>query len=55
MKKTTFIFCHFEFSDCFAQSTSYWQQHVDYKMDVSMDVKHILKGKELVYNNSLIL
>ena len=22
-----------------AQNTSYWQQHVDYKMDVKMDVK----------------
>jgi len=37
-----------------AQSTSYWQQHVDYKMDVSMDVKtYQYKGKqELVYTNN---
>ena len=24
-----------------AQNTSYWQQHVDYTMDVEMDVKNI--------------
>ena len=37
-----------------AQNTSYWQQHVDYKMDVSMDVKtYQYKGKqELVYTNN---
>jgi hypothetical protein len=38
----------------FAQSTPYWQQHVDYKMEVSMDVKNYqYKGKqELVYTNN---
>ncbi|HLA54716.1 MAG TPA: M1 family metallopeptidase [Flavobacterium sp.] len=38
----------------FAQSAPYWQQHVDYKMDVSMDVKtYRYKGKqELVYTNN---
>ncbi|MFD2942582.1 M1 family metallopeptidase [Flavobacterium notoginsengisoli] len=38
----------------FAQSTSYWQQHADYKMEVSMDVKNYqYKGKqELVYTNN---
>jgi hypothetical protein len=27
------------FSSLVAQSSTYWQQHVDYKMDVTMDVK----------------
>ncbi|MDI1254680.1 MAG: M1 family metallopeptidase [Flavobacterium sp.] len=37
-----------------AQSSSYWQQHVDYKMDVVMDTKtYQYKGKqELVYTNN---
>jgi hypothetical protein len=37
-----------------AQNTSYWQQQVDYKMEVSMDVKtYQYKGKqELVYTNN---
>lgn len=38
----------------FAQSSAYWQQHVDYKMDVTMDVKNYrYQGKqELVYTNN---
>ena len=42
------------FSTLFAQSSTYWQQHVDYKMDVAMDVKNYqYKGKqELVYTNN---
>ena len=38
----------------FAQSTTYWQQHVDYKMEVAMDVKtYQYKGnQELVYTNN---
>lgn len=38
----------------FAQNTPYWQQHADYKMEVSMDVKNYqYKGKqELVYTNN---
>lgn len=38
----------------YAQKSSYWQQHVDYKMDVVMDVKNYqYKGKqELVYTNN---
>ena len=38
----------------FAQSAPYWQQQVDYKMDVTMDVKNYqYKGKqELVYTNN---
>ncbi|MFH6998057.1 M1 family metallopeptidase [Flavobacterium sp. FlaQc-57] len=41
-------------NSAFAQSAPYWQQHVDYKMEVSMDVKNYLyKGKqELVYTNN---
>ncbi|MDI1303515.1 MAG: M1 family peptidase, partial [bacterium] len=37
-----------------AQSSTYWQQHADYKMDVTMDVKNYqYKGKqELVYTNN---
>ncbi|RKR10021.1 peptidase M1-like protein [Flavobacterium sp. 90] len=37
-----------------AQNAPYWQQHVDYKMEVSMDVKNYqYKGKqELVYTNN---
>ncbi|PWA05567.1 M1 family metallopeptidase [Flavobacterium psychrotolerans] len=42
------------FGNTFAQSTSYWQQHVDYKMDVALNVKNYqYKGKqELVYTNN---
>ena len=38
----------------FSQNAPYWQQHADYKMDVSMDVKtYKYKGKqELVYINN---
>ena len=38
----------------YAQSTSYWQQQADYKMDVVMDVKDFqYKGsQELVYTNN---
>jgi len=42
------------FTSAFAQSAPYWQQHADYKMEVSMDVKNYqYKGKqELVYTNN---
>ena len=42
------------FGNLLAQGTAYWQQHVDYKMDVVMDVKNYqYKGKqELVYTNN---
>ncbi|MFT7164236.1 MAG: hypothetical protein ACI9CZ_000805, partial [Flavobacterium sp.] len=42
------------FGSAHAQSATYWQQHVDYKMDVIMDVKNYqYKGKqELVYTNN---
>ncbi|HQF48740.1 MAG TPA: M1 family peptidase, partial [Flavobacterium alvei] len=42
------------FANGFAQSSEYWQQHVDYKMDVVMNVKNYqYKGKQkLVYANN---
>ncbi|MBC7847460.1 MAG: M1 family metallopeptidase [Flavobacterium sp.] len=42
------------FGSLFAQSSTYWQQHVSYKMDVLMDVKNYqYKGtQELVYTNN---
>lgn len=55
MKKSIVIsVLYFSFGIAFAQNTSYWQQHVNYKMDVSMDVKtYLYKGKqELVYTNN---
>ncbi|MFM2368046.1 MAG: hypothetical protein RL619_342, partial [Bacteroidota bacterium] len=41
-------------SSLMAQISMYWQQHVDYKMDVTMDMKNYrYKGKqELVYANN---
>ncbi len=47
-------FITLNFCAAFAQSTGYWQQHVDYKMDVTMNVKNYqYKGKqELVYTNN---
>ena len=47
-------FLSFGLNTAFAQNTSYWQQHADYKMEVSMDVKNYqYKGKqELVYTNN---
>ena len=54
--KKTLLFCLFSLSvsSIFAQSSGYWQQKVDYKMDVSMDVKNYqYKGKqELIYTNN---
>lgn len=42
------------FFSAYAQNTCYWQQKVDYKMDVQMDVKNFqYKGKqELKYTNN---
>ena len=47
----TLLLC---FGSSFAQSNAYWQQHVDYKMDVVMNVKNYqYKGtQELVYTNN---
>jgi hypothetical protein len=41
-------------SSAFAQSSAYWQQHVDYKMNVTMNTKNYqYKGnQELVYTNN---
>ncbi|MGK4566499.1 M1 family metallopeptidase [Flavobacterium sp. 3HN19-14] len=55
MKKIMlFSFVFIGISKISAQSTGYWQQHVDYKMDVVMDTKNYqYKGKqELVYTNN---
>ncbi|WP_333875726.1 M1 family metallopeptidase [Flavobacterium sp.] len=55
MKKTALLISTFAFSAIgLSQSTSYWQQKADYKMDVVMDVKNYqYKGKqELVYTNN---
>ncbi|MFV7236443.1 M1 family metallopeptidase [Flavobacterium sp. ZB4R12] len=55
MKKFLLLsFITLNFGSLFAQSSTYWQQHVDYKMDVTMDVQHYqYKGKqELVYTNN---
>ena len=48
------VFIGFGISKTTAQSKGYWQQHVDYKMEVTMDVKsYQYKGKqELVYTNN---
>ncbi len=47
-------FLSFGLNTTFAQNAPYWQQHADYKMEVSMDVKNYqYKGKqELVYTNN---
>jgi hypothetical protein len=48
------VFISFTISKTKAQSTTYWQQHVDYIMEVAMDVKtYQYQGKqELVYTNN---
>jgi len=54
--KKNFLFAAvlMSFGNLLAQNPVYWQQHVDYKMDVVMDVKNYqYKGKqELVYTNN---
>jgi len=55
MRKHYFLlFLSLSFGNLFAQNSGYWQQHVDYKMDVTMDVKNYqYKGKQqLVYTNN---
>jgi hypothetical protein len=55
MKKTLlFILFGLVIPKLSSQNTGYWQQHVDYKMEVAMDVKtYQYQGKqELVYTNN---
>ena len=55
MKKILLLsFFSLSFGNLLAQSSTYWQQHVSYKMDVVMDVKNYqYKGtQELVYTNN---
>jgi hypothetical protein len=55
MKKLLlFSFLTLSFGSLWAQNTGYWQQHVDYKMDVTMDVStYRYKGsQELIYTNN---
>jgi hypothetical protein len=55
MKKIfLFSLLSLSFGTLFAQSSTYWQQHADYKMDVLMNVKNYqYNGKqELVYTNN---
>jgi hypothetical protein len=55
MKKILlFSIISLSFGTLFAQNSTYWQQHVDYKMEVEMNVKNYqYKGKqELVYTNN---
>ncbi len=55
MKKILLLFFAFiTFGTVLAQNNFYWQQHVDYKMDVVMDVKNYqYHGKqELIYTNN---
>jgi hypothetical protein len=53
-KNLLFSIILLSFGTLFAQNSAYWQQHVDYKMDVVMNVKNYqYKGKqELVYTNN---
>ncbi|MEM8522092.1 M1 family metallopeptidase [Flavobacterium sp. PL12] len=55
MKKLLLLsFVTLGFGSLIAQNNAYWQQHADYKMDVTMDVKEYkYKGtQELVYTNN---
>jgi len=53
-KKLLLLLIFVSSGSLFAQKQGYWQQHVDYKMDVTMDVKtYQYKGtQELVYTNN---
>ena len=52
--KLLFLFILLSINSSFAQSKGYWQQKVDYTMEVSMDVKNYqYKGKQkLIYTNN---
>jgi hypothetical protein len=34
------------FGSLWAQNSNYWQQHVDYKMEVTMDVSTYIQGHQ---------
>ncbi len=54
MKKITFLIALIATFSITAQNTTYWQQHVDYKMDIDMDAeKYQYNGvQQLVYTNN---
>jgi Peptidase family M1 domain len=54
MKQLLISFFLFSFIFTHGQSSAYWQQHVDYKMDIDMNVNtYQYKGKQtLVYTNN---
>ncbi len=54
MKKAFLLLSIIGLTNIYAQSSTYWQQKVDYKMEVSMDVKtYQYKGSQkLVYTNN---
>lgn len=55
MKKLILLFSVFSLTNLLAQKSTYWQQKVDYKMQVSMDVNtYQYTGKQqlVYYNNS---
>ena len=54
MKQKLLFFGLLTFGTVMSQNTIYWQQHVDYKMDVVMDVKNYQYhgNQELIYTNN---
>jgi len=54
MKKITLLYSFLISISMLAQNNSYWQQHVDYTMDIDMDVNtYQYRGKQkLVYTNN---
>ncbi len=54
MNKNIFLLFLFINSVVWSQNTSYWQQHVDYTMDIDMDVNNYqFKGtQKLIYTNN---
>lgn len=54
MKKINSLFFFFIIFSISAQNTAYWQQHVDYTMDIDMDVKtfQYTGEQKIVYTNN---